>query len=347
MHAGVRGDDGRDGPTSCRTAPAPRLVAAAPGGAARMQPSQPKEFRLSSRRSFLATSLAGIGALALQPLGALAAAASRWPLPPQHRRIPTRVGRFGHSRTDEFAWFRPKDWLAVLRDPVSLDAPIKAAVQAENDYVEAMLAPTAELQDALAARIAALEPLGAAQLEVQAGDWLYFKRQAEGAEYAAWLRRPVAGGDEQVLLDPDVESAGSDYYALHWSEPVRSADGRLFAWSEDRVGSGQYAIRVREIASGRMVAEVPQAYGTFALSPDGRSLYWVGRAGVGRADSLHRSDLRDGGDTLVYRVEQPGPFLLMRTTASGRYVVLRSYDGAQSEVRLVPMDAPESAPILV
>src|SRR5690606_40362456 len=138
-----------------------------------MQPSQPKEFRLSSRRSFLATSLAGIGALALRPLGALAAAAARWPLPPQHPRIPTRVGRFGHSRIDEFAWFRPRDWLAVLRDPASLDAPIKAAVEAENAYVEAMLAPTAGLQDALAARIAALAPLGAAQLEVQAGDWGY------------------------------------------------------------------------------------------------------------------------------------------------------------------------------
>ncbi|MGY1521160.1 prolyl oligopeptidase family serine peptidase [Luteimonas sp. A482] len=322
-----------------------------PGTTQTAGPQHPKESQLSSRRSFLATSLAGIGALVLHPhralAGVAAAAAARWPLPPQHPRIPTEVGRFGHSRIDEFAWFRPKDWLAVLRDPASLDAPIKAAVEAENDYVEAMLAPTAELQDALAARIAALEPLGAAQLEVQAGDWLYFKRQAEGAEYAAWLRRPVANGAEQVLLDPNVEAAGSDYYALHWSEPVRSGDGRLFAWSEDRVGSGQYAIRVREIDSGRIVTEVAQAYGTFALSPDGRWLYWVGRDAVGRADRLHRRDLRDGSDTLVYRVEQPGPFLLMRTTASGRYVVLRSYDGAQSEVRLVPMDTPESMPILV
>ena len=312
---------------------------------------------MSTRRSFLATSLAGIGALALRPCRALATAAAatasidataaRWPLPPQHPRIPAEVGRFGHRRIDDYAWFRPKDWLAVLRDPASLDAPIRAAVEAENAYAEAMLAPSAGLQQELAERIAALEPLGAAQLEVRAGDWLYFKRQAAGAEYAAWLRRAVAGGAEQVLLDPNVEAAGSDYYALHWSEPVRSGDGRLFAWSEDRVGSGQYTIRVREIDSGRDVAEVRGAYGTFALSPDGRWLYWVGRDEVGRADSLHRRDLASGRDTEIHRVEQPGPFLLMRTTASGRYVVLRSYDGAQSEVRLVPMDAPESAPILV
>lgn len=302
---------------------------------------------MSTRRNFLAAAATGLAALALVPVRALSAATGGWPLPPQHPRIPTEVGRFGHRRIDEFAWFRPKDWLAVLRDPASLDAPIKAAVEAENAYADAMLAPSAALQDALAARIAALEPLGAAQLEVEAGGWLYFKRQATGAEYAAWLRRPVAGGAEQVLLDPDVEAAGSAYYALHWSEPVRSGDGRLFAWAEDRVGSGQYTIRVREIDSGRLVTEVPGAYGTFALSPDGRWLYWVGRDEVGRADSLHRRDLANGQDRPIHRVEAPGPFLLMRTTASGRYVVLRSYDGAQSEVRLVPMAAPESAPILV
>ena len=298
------------------------------------------------RRGFLGLAASGLASLALHPFRAYAQP-SRWPLPPQPARIPTEVGRFGHRRIDDYAWLRPKDWLAVLREPASLDAPIKAAVEAENAYVEAMLAPTQPEQDALATRIAALEPLGAAQLDVVADGYRYYIQHAPGQEYARWLRQPVAGGSEQVLLDPNVESAGGSYYALHWSDPVRSGDGRLFAWSEDRVGSGQYTIRVREIDSGRVVTEVPGAYGTFALSPDGRWLYWVGRDEVGRAASIHRRDLASGHDTLIYEEPAAGFFLLMRTTASGRYVVMRSYNGAQSEVRLVPMDAPESAPILV
>lgn len=301
---------------------------------------------MNSRRGFLRGAVAGAAALALQPWCVLAGAL-RWPLPPQHPRIPTEVGRFGHRRIDDFAWFRPKDWLAVLRDPATLDAPIKAAVEAENAYTEAMLAPTRPLQEALAARIAALEPLGAARLEVQAAGHAWYTRHDPGREYAVHLRRPLEGGAEQVLLDPNLESAGGRYYALHWSEPVRSGDGRLFAWSEDRVGSGQYTIRVREIDTGRIVSEVPGAYGTFALSPDGRWLYWVGRDEVGRAASIHRRELATGQDTLLYEEPAAGFFLLMRTTASGRYVVMRSYNGAQSEVRLVAMDAPGSAPVLV
>ena len=301
---------------------------------------------MSSRRAFLSGATVAISALALHPFRALAAD-TRWPLPPQVPRVPEVVGRFGHRRNDDFAWLRPDDWNAVLRDPASLDADIKAVVDAENAYVDTMLAPTRSLQDALSARIAALEPLGAATLEVRAGDHFYYTRRPEGGEYTAHYRRPASGGDEQVLLDPNVESQGSAYYALHWSEPVRSGDGRLFAWSEDRVGSGQYTIRVREIDSGRIVSEVVEAYGTFALSPDGRHLYWVGRDAVGRAASIHRRDLASGHDTLIYEESEAGFFLLMRTTASGAYVVMRSYNGAQSEVRLLAMDDPESAPVLV
>ena len=84
------------------------------------------------RRLFLA-SAGGNGAGALAP--AFAAAARRpWPLPPQHARVPADVGNLGYHRMDDYAWFQPKDWHAVLRAPDSLDAPIKAVVQAENAY---------------------------------------------------------------------------------------------------------------------------------------------------------------------------------------------------------------------
>src|SRR5690606_15155659 len=129
-----------------------------------------------ARRQFLAST----GALALcavaQP-GAVLAAGTRWPLPPQPRREPRSVARFGPPRTDDYAWMRPKDWLAVLRDPGSLDAPIMDAVRAENAYADAMLAPAAGLRDQLAARAQALES-HAAPLEVRHGDHLYYQRSA-------------------------------------------------------------------------------------------------------------------------------------------------------------------------
>ncbi|MFT3763807.1 MAG: prolyl oligopeptidase family serine peptidase [Pseudoxanthomonas sp.] len=298
------------------------------------------------RRRFLAA-LAALAAAPLAPLRALAAR-SRWPLPPQPARIPAEVGRYGHSRRDDYAWLRPDDWLAVLRDPASLDAGIKAEVEAENAYVEAMLAPARPLRDALAARLAELDAIGAATLEVRSGGFDYYTQSRPGGEHPRYLRRAIDGGGEQVLLDPDAEARGSGYYALHWDSPVRSADGRLIGWAEDRTGSGQFALRVREIASGRtVVADIDRAHGSFAFSPDGRYLYWVGRNDVGRAATVYRRDIGAGTDALIHEEADPAFFITLRTTASGRYLVVRLFNGALSEVRLLPLRTPEARPLLV
>ena len=127
--------------------------------------------------------MVSLGVLAAASAQGLAPAWSKGgPVPPKPPREPRIVGKFGHQRTDDYAWLRPKDWHAVLRDPASLDAPIKAAVLAENAYADAMLAPAAPLRAKLAARAEAVEPPGAGALEVEDGGYLYYRREAPGQD---------------------------------------------------------------------------------------------------------------------------------------------------------------------
>lgn len=79
--------------------------------------------------------------------------------------MPRDVGGLGYHRMDDYAWFRPKDWHAVLRAPESLDAPIKAVVKLENAYTDAMLAPSASLQKTLIERIKELDAIAGASVE--------------------------------------------------------------------------------------------------------------------------------------------------------------------------------------
>lgn len=318
---------------------------------------------MKGRRDFIATlgglalaaSLPRAMARAAGPAAAVPAAGSApaaqagsWPLPPQVRRVPVEVGRYGIRRIDEYAWLRPKDWHAVLRDPASLDPEIKAAVVAENAYADAMLAPTRPLQRELAERIRAIDAGHTAPLEVRSGGFLYYRDQPAGSEYPVYLRRSVAGGEPQVLLDAGAEAAGAPYYALSWDGPAPSPDGRLYGWAADRTGSGIFSLRVREIASGRLlVDDIDDAHGAFCFSPDGRYLYWVGRSDKGRPSVVYRRDIAAGGDTPVYEEPDTAFFIALRATAAGGYVVIRLFNGEMSEVRLVPMTAPASAPVLV
>ena len=143
-----------------------------------------------ARRQFL-LSAASIAAVGYTPGLVAAAIKQQWPLPPQHARIPTDVGGLGYHRMDDYAWFQPKDWHAVLRAPDSLDAPIKAVVKAENDYTDAMLAPSQPLQQKLIARMQELDASDAAPLEVRDGDFLYYERKQAGSDHPVYARRPA------------------------------------------------------------------------------------------------------------------------------------------------------------
>ncbi len=294
-------------------------------------------------------------------LGVLAAASAQgvapaWskggPIPPKPPREPRIVGKFGHQRTDDYAWLRPKDWHAVLRDPASLDAPIKAAVLAENAYADAMLAPAAALRAKLAARAEAVEPPNAGALEVEDGGYLYYRREAPGQDHPVYARRPISGGSgggpEQVLLDVGAEAKGKTFYSLVWSGPRRGPDGKLFGWAADQTGSGIFAVRVREVATGKMlVDDIENTHGEIAFAPDGRHLYYTGRGDKGWPDSVWRRDMQTGVSVKIYDQDDPGLFVSLKTTASGGFVVIRLFNGATTECLLIPGDDPTAKPIVV
>lgn len=300
-----------------------------------------------NRRQFLATSGALLASAALPVFGAVASG-SQWPLPPQVPRIPTRIGKLGYHRMDDYAWLRPRDWHAVLTNPSSLESNIKTALEAENAYAAAMLAPSRGLQETLIAKMARLDANQAERLEVRDGDFLYYKRSAAGSDHPIYARRPVSGGQEQILLDVAEQAAGKVYFALSWGGPQHSQDGRLFGWSADETGSGIFAVKVRDIQSGALVVDdIKDAHGEFTFSPDGKHLYWVGRSDKGRPSRIFRRQIEQGKDTLIYEETDPAFFIRLSTTSQGGYVVIRIFNGAMSEVRLVSMEAPESNPILV
>lgn len=303
---------------------------------------------VASRRGFLVASAAALaGALLPRAVrAAVAEAASRWPMPPAARRVRERIGAFGHARFDDYAWLRPRDWLAVLRDPASLEAPIRRLVEAENAYAQAMLEPALPLRRELQARIDAIAAAHAPMPEIVDGGYAYATRWDTGA--AVYARRPLAGGAEEVLLDTARDAAGCAAYALHWNGPQHSADGRVFGWAADLTGAEQYRLRVREIASGKQLGDdIEGVPGEFAFSGDGRYLYWVGRnTGRGTATVMRR-DLVEGGDVLVHDEQDPRCSISLRSTAAGGYVAIRIDNMQQSELRLVPAGVPAAAPVLV
>ena len=59
---------------------------------------------------------------------------------------------------------------------------------------------------------------------------------------------------EEILLDQNLLAAGKSFFEV--GDAVVSQDNRLLAWAEDSVGRRQFVLRVKDLASGKLLDDV-------------------------------------------------------------------------------------------
>ena len=270
------------------------------------------------------------------------------PTPPVAKRQPRRIEQLGRVRVDDYAWMKDENWQQVMRDPGVLRADIRAHLEAENAYTEAMLAPTRPLQEALFAEMRGRIKEDDASVPDPDGPFEYYARYETGAQHPIHARRPRGGGPEQVLLDEDALARGRAFFQV--AAAGHSPDHALFAYAADDQGSEYYRIHLKDLATGETLpSPVESATGSFAFSPDARWLFWVWRDGNGRPAKVFRRPVRGGAgaDVLVYEEADEGMFVNVHVTAARGFVVVSAGDHETSEERLIPAADPTAEPVVV
>jgi oligopeptidase B len=268
------------------------------------------------------------------------------PIPPAAPRHPHWLEAHGHRRLDE--WY----WLADRTDP-----DVLAYLRAENDYADALLAPTLSLQQELYEEIKGRVAETDAGPPTRDGAWWYWSRTSEGQQYRVMCRRPdvdrslraenvVADArsgrpaeetGEQVLLDENVLAAGSAYLAVGVFDV--SPDQRILAYATDLDGSESYTLRFRNIDSGLDHEDVITGvyYGS-AWALDGETFFYVRPDQAMRPWQVWRHRLGSApetADVLVYQEDDERFFLDLSLSRSNRYVVIHSASKTTSEARWI------------
>ncbi|MGC6331690.1 S9 family peptidase [Rhizorhabdus sp. FW153] len=268
---------------------------------------------------------------------------SMLPPPPVAAQRPHAYTR--HGQTIEDPWF----WLKDQKYPVIDDPDVLSYLREENAYFEAAMQPHEALVETLFAEMKARLKEDDASVPQKDGDWLYWWAFRPGGQYRVWYRKPVAGGEEQVILDEPAEAEGHDYFRLQVLSV--SPDGRLAAWSADRSGAERFELRIRDLATGADIETVTTvANGAVAWGNDSRSLVYteVNENWRTYRARLHRLGSDPSGAVTVYEeTEELGFNVGVGKTQDDRWIVVATGDNQTSEVRLVPADDPAAAPLLV
>ncbi len=267
--------------------------------------------------------------------------------PPRARRIPSVSTHHGTQRVDEYAWLRAPNWQAVMRDPAVLDPEIRAYLEAENAYIEQMMAGTESLQDRLFAEMKGRIKEDDSSVPAPDGPFAYYTRYVTGGQHPLFCRMPRDGGVEQVLVDGNALAAPHAYFRI--ASVTHSPDHKLIAYAVDTKGSEFYSVNIIEAETGTLIdSRIADTNGSLQWAADSRTLLYVWLDDEHRPRRVLRHAVGDeGADDIIHEQDDPGFFLGIGETQDRRYLLLSVYDHETAEVSLIDARDPSAPPRLI
>ena len=243
-----------------------------------------------------------------------------------------------HGITIEDPWH----WLRDPKYPVVEDEEVLDYLKAENAYFEAWKsgqeALTTELFEEMKGRVKEDDR----SVPLKDGDYLYWWAFTSGAQYRSWYRKPVAGGEDQLIFDEPAEAGSRDYFRLGALQV--SPDGKLLATLADYDGSERFELRVRDLSTGEDIETVTKVgIGQPVWTSDSAGLVFTEVSDQWRSyrARFHRlGDSLDEDVTLYEEVDDPGFSVGVGKTSDKSLIIISTGDNATSEVRFVGADDP-------
>ena len=257
------------------------------------------------------------------------------PTPPTVAKKPHEVhAPFGAARQDEYYW---------LRDDTRKNADMLAYLKAENAYADALLAPSKPLQDKLYAEIIGRIKQDDASVPYRLRGYWYYTRFETGKDYPVAARRKLSmDGMEEILLDQNAMAEGKAFFMVGDAEV--SMNNQLLAWADDSIGRRQFTLRVKDLASGKILDDaVPDIEANLVWSDDNRTVFYIEKDPVtllSKRVKAHVLGTPAAQDKLVYEEKDDTFYMRVARTRSDKYICITVDSTVSTEMRCTPAADP-------
>ncbi len=256
----------------------------------------------------------------------------------------------GHVRADDYDWLRAKD-----------DPQVRGYLEAENAYTEERTAHLAGLRQQIFEEIKTRTLETDLSVPTRNHGYWYYGRSFEGKEYGASCRVPVRSEDdwspprpaedcapdepalpgEEQLLDLNALAEGHEFFSLGGSSV--SLDARLLAYSTDTSGDERYTVRVKDLHSGELLADVlTDVMGGVTWDRKGTEFYYATVDEAWRPDRIWRHVLgtAQADDELVYHEPDARFWVGVGRSRSDRFLVIVAGSKTTTEYRFLDAEDP-------
>ena len=265
------------------------------------------------------------------------------PSPPIAEQRPFSYERHGVTIEDPWHWLRDPKY------PEVEDPDVLAYLNAENSYFQAWEQQHQALLDDLFEEMKGRIKEDDSSVPIRDGDFLYWWAFRPGAEYRSWYRKPVSGGEDQIIFDEPVEAEGKEYFRLGALEV--SPDGKLLATLADYDGSERFELRIRDLATGKdleTVTKVGIGQPVWTSDSSGVVFNEVNDNWRSYRARYHRLGKPTDEDVTLYEeTEELGFSVGVGKSTDKSLIIVSTGDNATSEVRFVSADDPSQPLTLI
>src|SRR5258708_1519751 len=252
------------------------------------------------------------------------------PAPTVAKKVPKTTEINGHTMVDNYYWLRDK------KNP-----EVKAYLEAENSYADALMKPTEglrkKLYDEMLSRIKETD----VEVPYKDGGYFYYSRTEAGKQYAIRCRKKGSmDAPEEIVLDVNEHAKGQKFMSVGPSDV--SDDGNLLAYTTDNTGFRQFTLAVKDLRTGKLLVDHAERVDSVAWANDNKTIFYTTEDAVSkRSNQFYRHNLGTAGpDTLVYQEKDERFDIGTGKTRSKAYLLLISGSHTTSEARFIPADQP-------
>ena len=252
------------------------------------------------------------------------------PAPPVAKKVPHITEINGRQLVDNYYWLRDKP-----------NPEVKAYLEAENTYTDAVMKPTEALQKKLYGEMLSRIKETDVDVPYKEGGYFYYSRTEAGKQYQIRCRKKGSlDAPEEVALDINQLAKGEIFMGV--AAYTVSEDGNLLAYSTDNTGFRQYVLHVKDLRTGQVLADHAERVGSVVWANDNKTLFYtVEDAATKRQYRLYRHTVgTTDSDSLVYEEKDERFDVDAEKTRSKKYIFLVSGSHTTTEVRYIPADQP-------
>ena len=256
------------------------------------------------------------------------------PTPPKALIKAKELTTNGNRRVDNYYYLNERENPEVIK-----------YLNAENDYLDQVLAPVKDLQNKLFDEMKGRIKQQDESVPYRENGYYYYTRYVTGGEYPIYCRKKGSlQGKEEIMFDGNDRAKGHHYYQLGGYEV--SDNNELAIFAEDTVSRRLYTLRVKNLKTGKVYPEIiPNTEaGNFAWATDNKTLFYVKKDPqtlLGYQVYRHTLGTDPQADVLVYEEKDNQFYMGLSRSKSKKYIEINAdHNGVASEYRLLEASKP-------